>query len=239
MGADCPMAYEIATPVKLAATKLKTVPVPQMNPPSKSEQVTASGSFEEVRKLHGLAGQRMLHKIDINDEAGEQCSRGEEYRDAVRSKSIALGHERASQRARKAPSKLPETMQMTMLFRVVDRPALNPEQPYALPSMITATMASNTPAPRSDFLSAAECSSTRPRPRARSLSNGKGNRQACHIDRRNQQQVRRLKIAAPHQRIYDVDVSAVRTLARKLGVDSPMLPMVNARIREIRKMPTA
>ena len=33
IGADCPIEYEIATPVKFAATRLKTVPTPQTEPP--------------------------------------------------------------------------------------------------------------------------------------------------------------------------------------------------------------
>src|SRR5271168_32936 len=35
MGADWPMEYEMATPVKLAATRLKTVPVVHMAPPTR------------------------------------------------------------------------------------------------------------------------------------------------------------------------------------------------------------
>ena len=49
----------------------------------------------------------------------------------------------------------------------------------------------------------------------------------------------RLKTTPPSMAETMLEVSAKRTLFRKLLASWPVLPMVNARITEIRKMPTA
>ncbi len=72
------MAYEIATPVKLAATRLKTVPMPQIKHPTrefqaKSPQVFWSfpaknlHDFDHLKRVPDHASQRLIHVGDERD----------------------------------------------------------------------------------------------------------------------------------------------------------------------------
>ena len=49
IGADWPMAYEMATPTNPAATKLNTAPVPQIEPAEQAEQVVDPPRLEDSR----------------------------------------------------------------------------------------------------------------------------------------------------------------------------------------------
>jgi hypothetical protein len=69
--------------------------------------------------------------------------------------------------------------------------------------------------------------------------NGKGDGEPGHIDRGHQQQVRQIENGAADHGETMLLVSAERTLFKKLVASWPVLPMVSARISEIRKMPTA
>src|SRR5262249_30132858 len=71
MGADCPMAYEMATPVSAAATILKTVPVPQINPPSTPSRCPDAGPRKNPLKLTGspTSGCFMKYKFQMKQES--------------------------------------------------------------------------------------------------------------------------------------------------------------------------
>ena len=69
--------------------------------------------------------------------------------------------------------------------------------------------------------------------------NRKRDRQSRHIDRRHQQQIRQIENGAADQRRDDIRGVRGLNIVQKLEESCPLLPMVKARIREIRKMPIA
>src|SRR5208282_5602624 len=59
---------------------------------SQTKQMSRRWSGEEAGETHGFPYQRILHEINIPDEAREQSTEGEKNRNAIRAKRVAVGH---------------------------------------------------------------------------------------------------------------------------------------------------
>ena len=92
IGADCPIEYEIATPVCVEATRSKTNPVDQIAPPIKSQDVAMYRAVEEAAERNRFTDERVLHEVEIPDEAGKQRAEAQKDADAVGAKRVAVRH---------------------------------------------------------------------------------------------------------------------------------------------------
>ena len=64
--------------------------------------MTANRPFKKIGEFYRLADQRVLHKINIPDEAGKQRTQSQEYRGAVGAQSLAASHGVSHKRRPKA-----------------------------------------------------------------------------------------------------------------------------------------
>jgi len=75
--------------VKFAATRLKTVPVPQMTPPIRPSRWPEQDR-EKIRRNSRFSHERILHEIDIPEKAGEQRPERKENANAVGTQGVSL-----------------------------------------------------------------------------------------------------------------------------------------------------
>ena len=138
------MEYEMATPVCVEATRSNTNPVDQIAPPMKPEDVAVNGAVEESAECDRLADERMLHEVEIPDEAGEQRAEAKENADAVGSERIAVRHG-VSGEGRPGAHQNTGNDAGDESFARDSLIALS--SPYALPSRTTARTPQRKPAP--------------------------------------------------------------------------------------------
>src|SRR5580704_10789917 len=121
IGADCPIAYEIATPVCTAATRLNTVPVVQIAPPSSPSRCPLTGPSKNPRNATGLptSGLRMKYTFQTKHETSAPNVR----------KTVMLYGPRAFpcviarvENGAHSPISTPDTTHVTMLFREISFP---------------------------------------------------------------------------------------------------------------------
>ncbi|PYU39136.1 MAG: hypothetical protein DMG54_27850 [Acidobacteria bacterium] len=62
------------------------------DPTHQTEQVAGGGPAKEFAEIHGLAHERVFHKIDIPDKTRQQRSEREENAGAVGTQGVSLGH---------------------------------------------------------------------------------------------------------------------------------------------------